>query len=162
MKTIKLPYKTEYDLVPLMRQYSSVVRYAYRRFLKDKTEKEVRNLTKQKDTIKLFEVYPAYSSFIGNMMYDYTDSVNASIEIARRGYEVIIKKNSKKFYPDLVVKSQWYGVADNYTDWKEFFTETKNQGLKYRVLLEDCKHAYSVLQQNSTRKSMVLRYLFYG
>lgn len=112
--------------------------------------------------IKLFEVYPAYSSFIGNMMYDYTDSVNASIEIARRGYEVIIKKNSKKFYPDLVVKPQWYGVADNYTSWKEFFTETKNQGLRYRVSLEDCKHAYSVLQQNSTRKSMVLRYLFYG
>jgi len=53
MKTIKLPYKTEYDLVPLMRQYSSVVRYAYRRFLKGKTEKEVRNLTKQKDSIDL-------------------------------------------------------------------------------------------------------------
>jgi len=51
MKTIKLPYKTEYDLVPLMRQYSSVVRYTYRRFLKGKTEKEVRNLTKQKDSI---------------------------------------------------------------------------------------------------------------
>jgi len=55
----------------------------------------VNNLKKRLNIygIKLFEINPAYSSFIGNMMYDYTDPINASIEIARRGYEVIIKKN---------------------------------------------------------------------
>ncbi len=112
--------------------------------------------------IKLFKVYPAYSSFIGNMMYDYTDPVNASIEIARRGYEVIIKKNSKKFYPDLEVKHQWKETATVYTDWKEFYTEIKNQELKYRVSLDECLHPFRVLQQNSTSKSMVLIYAFYG
>jgi IS605 OrfB family transposase len=111
--------------------------------------------------IKLFKVYPAYSSFIGNMMYDYTDSVNASIEIARRGYEVIIKKNSKKFYPDLEVKHQWKEMATVYTDWKEFYTEIKNQELKYRVSLDECSHSFRVLQQNSSHKSMVLNYVFY-
>ena len=123
----------------------------------------VNNLKKRLNIygIKLFEINPAYSSFIGNMMYDYTDPINASIEIARRGYEVIIKKNSKKFYPDLEVKHQWKEMATVYTDWKEFYTEIKNQELKYRVSLNECLHPFRVLQQNSTRKSMVKKYVFY-
>ena len=39
-------------------------------------------------------------------MYDYTDTINASIEIARRGYEFKKKKNKKGFYPELLVKHQ--------------------------------------------------------
>jgi len=67
------------------------------------------------------------------MMYDYTDPINASIEIARRGYEVIVKRNSKGFFPDLVVKHRWKEMATAYTDWEEFFAEIKNQKLRYRV-----------------------------
>ena len=71
---------------------------------------------------KTFNVNPAYSSFIGNIQHAYSDPINASIEIARRGYEVIIEKN-KKFYPDLNnVKDQWKEYLTEYIKtWKEFF-----------------------------------------
>ena len=59
---------------------------------------------------KLFKINPAYSSYIGNLQYDYVDPINSSIEIARRGYECIINK-SKKFYPTFwfkeSLKHQW-------------------------------------------------------
>jgi IS605 OrfB family transposase len=124
----------------------------------------VSNLKKRLNIIgiKLYSVNPAYSSFIGNMMYDYTDSVNASIEIARRGFEYRIKENTKGFYPDLLVKHQWKKTATKYTSWKQFFNGTKNSKLKYRVSLDECLHPYSVFQQNSTTKSLVNHYIFSG
>ena len=48
--------------------------------------------------IEFVEVNPAYTSFIGNMIYEYYDSVNASIEIARRGCFKFVKG---KFYPSM-------------------------------------------------------------
>jgi len=64
-----------------------------------KRELFINNLNKRLNIegIKLYSVNPAYSSFIGNMIYDYTDPVNASIEIARREYEYRIKKIRKNF-----------------------------------------------------------------
>ncbi len=53
MKTIKLPYKTNEDLTPILKQYSNVVRYSYNRFLEGNTEKEVRYLTKSLSNIDL-------------------------------------------------------------------------------------------------------------
>ena len=128
-----------------------------------KRELFVNNLTKRLNIegIKLYSVNPAYSSFIGNLQYDYTDSVNASIEIARRGYEVIIKKNKKGFYPNLLVKHQWKEMATKFTDWEKFYLEIKNLKLKYRVSLNEVKFKFNVFQQNSSHKSMVLNYVFY-
>ena len=40
MKTIKLPYKTTNDLTIILKQYSSVVRFSYNRFLEGNKEKE--------------------------------------------------------------------------------------------------------------------------
>ena len=48
--------------------------------------------------IILEEVNPCYSSFIGNIQYGYIDSVNASIEIGRRG---LLKYVSGTFYPHI-------------------------------------------------------------
>jgi len=128
-----------------------------------KRELFINNLNKRLnvDGIKLYSVNPTYSSFIGNLQHSYTDAVNASIEIARRGFEYRVKKNKKAFYPDLLVKHQWKEMATKYKDWKEFFLEIKNLKLKYRVSLEDCKKSFRVFQQNSTYKSMVLNYIFY-
>ena len=97
----------------------------------------------------------------GNLMYDYTDAVNASIEIGRRGFEYRIKKNKTGFYPKLLVKHQWKEMVTKYTDWKKFFIEIKNLKLKYRVSLNDVKCKFNVFQQNSSHKSMVLNYVFY-
>lgn len=86
---------------------------------------------------KLFKINPAYSSFIGNLMYDYVDPINASIEISRRGYEIIIKK-SKKFYPNIWIKDslkhQWKEKVNELPNtWKELFEIIKNSKLRYRV-----------------------------
>lgn len=111
--------------------------------------------------INLYEVNTVYSSFIGNLMYNYTDAVNASIEIARRGFEYRIKKNNKGFYPNILVKHQWKEMAAKYNDWKKLFIEVKNSKLKYRVSLNECLYKFNVLKQNSTYKSMILYYVFY-
>jgi len=128
-----------------------------------KRELFINNLTKRLNIlgIRLYSINPAYSSFIGNLMYDYTDAVNASIEIARRGYEYRIKKNKTGFYPNLLVKHQWKEMATKFTDWKKFFIEIKNLKLKYRVSLNEVKYKFNVFQQNSSHKSMVLNYVFY-
>lgn len=88
----------------------------------------------------MFKINPAYSSFIGNIMYGYDDSINASLEIGRRGYEVIIIKN-KKFYPEFnlsSLKDQWKEYFnDEIKSWKEFYAQIKNLKLKYRVSLNN-------------------------
>ena len=49
MIAIKLPYKTTDDLLlPVMKQYSYVLRFAYNRFFDKKNEKEIRHIIKQK------------------------------------------------------------------------------------------------------------------
>jgi IS605 OrfB family transposase len=129
-----------------------------------KRELFINNLTKRLNIegIKLYSVNPAYSSFIGNMMYDYTDAINASIEIARRGFEYRIRKNKIGFYPNLLVKHQWKEMATKFADWKKFFIEVKNLRLKYRVSLDEVQTKFRVFKQNSSHKSIVLNYVFYG
>jgi IS605 OrfB family transposase len=111
--------------------------------------------------IKLYSVNPAYSSFIGNLQHNYTDAVNASIEIARRGFEYRIKKNKTKFYPVLIVKHQWKEMATKFQNWKEFYLEIKNLKLKYRVQLEELTNLKAVFSLNQCKKSMILNYTFY-
>ena len=127
-----------------------------------KRELFIDNLTRRLsvDGIKLYTVNPVYSSFIGNLMHDYTDAVNASIEIARRGFECRIRRNKRGFYPNLLVKHQWKEMATKFGDWKEFFLAVKNSKLKYRVSLDELNRPFKVFQQNS-RRSMVLNYVFY-
>ena len=128
-----------------------------------KRELFVNNLIKRLNiyNIKIHKVLPVYSSFVGNMQHDYTDAINASIEIARRGYEYKILGNKNKFYPNFLVKHQWKEMATNFKNWKEFYLEIKNSKLKYRVSLDECVYSYKVFQQNSTVKSMILNYVFY-
>ena len=100
---------------------------------------------------KLYKINPAYSSFIGNCMYDYVDPVNASIEIGRRGYEIIIKK-SKKFYPTFCLKKslkhQWKEmISDIIDNWKKLFDSVKNAKLSYRVSLENIDCSYNVFRK---------------
>ena len=89
---------------------------------------------------KLYRINPAYSSFIGNVMYSFEDSINASLEIGRRGYNCIIL-NNKKFYPEFnlsSLKDQWKEhFSDGIKSWKEFYLEIKNSKLKYRVSLNN-------------------------
>jgi hypothetical protein len=98
----------------------------------------------QINNLSFYEVSPQYSSQIGNLMYDFTDPINASIEIARRGYQVIFEKNKnkRKFYPNFSLdrlKDQWKEHFFDCKEWKQVFLKIKNSGLKYRVSSADIK-----------------------
>ena len=110
---------------------------------------------------ELVKVNPAYSSFIGNLVYgDKTtpDMVAASIEIARRGFK---KYEKKWFYPAFNVErldEQWKQTLTGVKDWKNAFLKIKNSKVKYRVLLNDI--AQNAVFSKFNRKSKVISYLF--
>ena len=116
----------------------------------------ISNLTKRCNinNQKLFKINPVYSSFIGNLQYNFEDPINASIEIGRRGYDLIIRKN-KQFYPELKLKeeliSQWKDKInlDSFKNWKELFNCIKNLELRYRVSTD------VVFREFQTDKSLV-------
>ena len=103
--------------------------------------------------INLIEVEPAYSSFIGNMVYrgeNLPDMVLSSIEISRRGYEFYhqyitkdkqIKKNiifpELKRVKDRVIQSlEELGYTVSFETLRElYYIIKKNFGQRYRVPL---------------------------
>ena len=84
------------------------------------------------------EVNPAYSSFIGNILYgneSTPDMVASSIEIARRAYNKFKKGH---FYPPIqfnYLNEQWKQTLDGLNSWKDMFVKIKKSKLKYRFLL---------------------------
>ena len=84
--------------------------------------------------IKLIKINPCYTSFIGNIQYNYIDSVNASIEIGRRG---LYKKYKGMFYPNIriedidTLESKFDYVVQYSTDtnWVKLY-KTLNQQYK--------------------------------
>ena len=88
----------------------------------------------------LVEVNPAYSSFIGNLLYgneNTPDMIASSIEIARRGF----KKFSKGwFYPIFSIEhlnEQWKQTLSGIEDWKSAFNQIKKSKMMYRFQLVD-------------------------
>ena len=89
---------------------------------------------------ELVEVNPAYSSFIGNLLYgneNTPDMIASSIEIARRGF----KKFSKGwFYPIFSIEhlnEQWKQTLSGIEDWKSAFNKIKKSKMMYRFQLVD-------------------------
>ena len=86
------------------------------------------------------EVNPAYSSFIGNILYGNEttpDMVASSIEVARRSYNKFKKGH---FYPSIKINhlnEQWKQTLSGLNSWKEMFKEVKKLKWKYRFLLLD-------------------------
>ena len=88
-----------------------------------------------------------------------TNPINASIEIARRGAQVIFEKDKKhrKFYPNYTIsllKDQWKEHFRDCLDWKQVFNKLKNLGLKYRVSAVDINIG-KVFQLNSLKSRIV-------
>ena len=110
---------------------------------------------------ELVKVNPAYSSFIGNLVYGNEmtpDMIAASIEIARRGYK---KYEKKWFYPAFDVDcldEQWKQTLAGVKDWKNAFLKIKNSKVKYRVLLNDI--VQNAVFSKFNIKSKVISYLF--
>ena len=110
------------------------------------------------DKIKILEVIPNYSSFIGNLVYrseKLPDFVLASIEISRRGYEfnhqyILKDKNKKKnivqgnFDEDKVVYIQSLeelGISEQFSSFQELYDKVKKSKVRYRFPLENCSYA---------------------
>lgn len=110
--------------------------------------------------IELVEVNPAYSSFIGNLVYSkYPDMVAASCEIARRGYFKYIKG---KFYPDLItnenISNRWKDAKYwMYSNWIELYDIVKKSGVKYRIPLNylESYSLYSVKSKIKILKNFI-------
>ncbi len=109
--------------------------------------------------IKFLKANSYYSSYIGNLQHDSFDPINASIEIGRRAYEVMILKN-KQFYPEFGIKDelmdQWKESINNVSEWKELFTIIKNLKLKYRISLDDVKTPPNVFRMNSITSKVLI------
>ena len=93
------------------------------------------------------EINPIYTSFIGNLQYNYIDPVNAAIEIGRRGIFKYIKNNG--FYPPINIDTIMDTMSkrnplrdvlflkDHNNNWRDIFMEVKTSGLRYRATIED-------------------------
>ena len=123
------------------------------------------------DKIKILEVIPNYSSFIGNLVYrseKLPDFVLASIEISRRGYEfnhqyILKDKEIKKnivfgnFDEDKVVYAQSLeelGISETFSSFQELYDKVKKSKVRYRFPLENC--SYAVFSKNSIRNYQTL------
>ena len=122
--------------------------------------------------IKVLEVVPNYSSFIGNLVYrneKLFDPCLSSIEISRRGYEFVhqyiikdkeIEKNIifGNFEKDKEVyrKSlEELGVNFPFETFQELYSQIKESKLRYRFPLESCKNL-AVFSKNSIRNYQTL------
>lgn len=111
---------------------------------------------------ELVKVNPAYSSFIGNLIYgDKTtpDMVAASIEIARRGFK---KYEKNWFYPVFNIEcldEQWKQTLAGVKDWKNAFLKIKNSKVKYRVLLNDITQNAVFSKFNRKRKITIYSFI---
>ena len=124
------------------------------------------------DKIKVLEVAPNYSSFIGNLVYrkeHLFDPCLSSIEISRRGYEFVhqyilkdkeIEKNIifGNFEKDKEVYKQSLeelGVDFSFETFQELYSQIKESKLRYRFPLESCKNL-AVFSKNSIRNYQTL------
>ena len=124
------------------------------------------------DKIKVLEVSPNYSSFIGNLVYrneKLFDPCLSSIEISRRGYEFVhqyilkdkeIEKNIifGNFEKDKEVyrKSlEELGVDFSFETFQELYSQIKESKVRYRFPLESCKNL-AVFSKNSIKNYQTL------
>ena len=102
--------------------------------------------------LRLLEVKPEYSSFIGNFVFrdlKLPDMILSSIEVGRRAYEFVVqyiknikeqKKNivflDEKLYKDRITKSlEEFGLED-LGSLKKLYDLTKSLDIKYRLSLD--------------------------
>ena len=124
------------------------------------------------DKIKILEVAPNYSSFIGNLVYrkeQLFDPCLSSIEISRRGYEFVhqyiikdkeIEKNiifgnfekDKEVYQKSLEE---LGVDFPFETFQELYSQIKKSKLRYRFPLESCKNLV-VFRKNSIKNYQTL------
>jgi IS605 OrfB family transposase len=123
--------------------------------------------------IELIPIIPVYTSFIGNLIYDYFDATNAAIEICRRGmfkYEkglfyppitgTIFDTMSKFFeYQNIQLKPRDVQIFKDCKKWDKLFKIASDNGLRWRWNWEMVKKPFSVFSMNSVKsKVKIIRF----
>ena len=123
--------------------------------------------------IKMLEVKPEYSSFIGNIAYrelGLPDMELSSIEIGRRAYEFYnqyiaktkeIKKNIVQpeidGFGEAVSKSlEEFGIVENFRSFKDMYYSFKKSKLKYRLSLENLNPRFSRRKSYKSKVHVVI------
>lgn len=117
------------------------------------------------NNINCFFVNPVYSSYIGNLQYNYSDPINASIEIGRRGYELCVLNNKHNFFPKVKIKEdllhQWKETDISlFNDWKGLCGYIKNSKLRYRVQMDDVSKHHIVYRQKYNNPRGLFAYIY--
>ena len=126
--------------------------------------------------IEPIPILPAYTSFIGNMIYDYFDATNAAIEICRKG---MFKYTKGLFYPDITgtisdtmsrlveeqniqLNSRDVQMVKDCRKWNDLYQIAKNNGLRWRWGLEDVEKHFTTFSMNSMKsKVQIIRFYDY-
>lgn len=108
--------------------------------------------------IKNKDIHCAFTSTIGNLQYEFTDPINAALEIGRRGHllEQYYKEETGEsgYYPNVVVTNRWKKELQPFLDenlengdtWKKIHYYLKNSKRTYRVSLKDVKYSFNVFR----------------
>jgi len=112
--------------------------------------------------IKKIECNPIYTSFIGNLNYNFVDPINSSIEIGRRCINKYTKNNI--FYPNFHIdtiihtmsrlndiKSRDVEIIKGSENWKVLYKNIKKSGLRYRVSLKDIELLHEIKYHKSNK-----------
>ena len=136
--------------------------------------KLVNNLIKRCNifSIKLLQVKPEYSSFIGNFLFrtlNLPDPILSSLEISRRAYEfynqyIIKVKEIKKNiiqpkidqFRDFFVKSlEEFDLEDNWLDFKQLYLYFKKSKMMYRLSIDQFNLQFSSIFSHKSQLSQV-------
>lgn len=140
--------------------------------------REITNWQIQKRCVELGIEYvpitPVYTSFIGNLMYDYFDPTNAAIEICRRG---MFKFEKGLFYPPItgtitdtmskLFESQKIQIQPrdaqaikDCVKWGEIYKIAADNGLRWRWDWEKVERPHSIFSMNSAKsKVKIVRFI---
>ncbi len=124
--------------------------------------------------IELIPIIPVYTSFIGNIMYEYFDATNAAIEICRRG---MFKYEKGLFYPQITgtisdtmnalitqqkieLKQGDAQIFKDRKEWVGFYKIAKNNGLRWRWGWNDVKKSFSTFRvSNIKSKVSIIKFI---
>jgi IS605 OrfB family transposase len=118
--------------------------------------------------IELIKINPCYTSFIGNLSYDYFDATNASLEICRRG---MFKYEKGLFYPKITgtisdtmskflvqqkieLKPRDVQIFKDCKDWVSLYKIASDNGLRWRWGWDDLKKSYSTFSMNNIKSKV--------
>ena len=118
--------------------------------------------------IEVIPIIPVYTSFIGNIMYDYFDATNAAIEICRRG---MFKFKKGLFYPAITgtifdtmskffiqqkieLKLRDAQIFKNCESWISLYKIAADNGLRWRWSWSEIKKTYSTFSVNNIKSKV--------